>query len=71
MLDGRPSDFSMEDLRRRNTIATLLSDWGLVSLVDKTQVTEVTTLRQIKIIPFAQKDQWNLQVKYVIGQVKK
>jgi hypothetical protein len=71
MLDGRPSDFTMEDMRRRNTITTLLSDWGLVSIVDKSQVSEVTTLRQIKIIPFAQKDQWNLQVKYVIGQVKK
>jgi hypothetical protein len=69
MLDGKPSNFTREDHRRRNTIATLLSDWGLVRIVDKSQVTEVTTLRQIKVIPHSAKGEWKLCVKYIIGQI--
>jgi hypothetical protein len=69
MLDGKPSDFTVEDRRRRNTIAVLLSDWGLVRIVDRTQVADVTSLRQIKIIPHSEKANWNLKVKYIIGQV--
>jgi hypothetical protein len=71
MLDGKPSDFTIDDLGRRNTIAQLLSDWGLVHVVKSQVMTEKSTLRQIKIISHKDKAQWNLVAKYSIGQVKK
>lgn len=69
MLDGKPSNFTRDDFARRNTIAVLLSDWGLLEI--KERPTETTTLRQIKIIPHRDKKEWNLQAKYTIGNVKK
>ena len=69
MLDGKPSNLTREDLSRRNTIALLLSDWGLITL--KEIPTETTSLRQIKIISHRDKKDWNLQPKYSIGNVKK
>jgi hypothetical protein len=69
MLDGKPSNFTKDDLARRNTISILLSDWGLLEL--KETPTETTTLRQIKIISHRDKKDWNLQAKYSIGNVKK
>ena len=71
MLDGKPSDFTIDDLGRRNTISQLLSDWGLVHVVKSQAMTEKSTLRQIKIISHKDKAQWNLVAKYSIGQVKK
>lgn len=71
MLDGKPSDFRIDDLGRRNTIAQLLSDWGLIHIVKPQTMTEKSTLRQIKIISHKDKSQWNLIAKYSIGQVKK
>ncbi len=68
-LDGKPTNFSEEDQGRRNTITNLLSEWGLVDIVDSTKTTEpVTPLNQIKIIPFKDKDQWELIPKYNIGK---
>lgn len=70
-LDGKPSNFSDEDKGRRNTIAKLLSDWGLIAIVDPEQIKDpVTPLSQIKILPFKEKDQWNLVTKYNIGRKK-
>ena len=69
LLDGKPSNFTLEDLKRRNTIAVLLSDWGLVELASV--VTEKTNLKQIKIVPFREKKNWTLNSKYNIGNVKK
>lgn len=70
-LDGKPSNFSDEDKGRRNTIAKLLSDWGLIAVVDPEQIKDpVTPLSQIKILPFKEKDQWNLVTKYNIGRKK-
>lgn len=70
-LDGKPSNFSEEDKGRRNTIAQLLSDWGLIAIVDPEQIKNpVTPLSQIKILPFKEKDQWNLVTKYNIGRKK-
>lgn len=70
-LDGKPSDFSTEDKGRRNTITKLLSDWGLVAVVDTDQILEPQTpLNQIKILPFKEKDEWNLVTKYNIGRKK-
>jgi len=67
LLDGKKSNFESNDLERRNTIATLLSDWGLISMVKKESLS-CAPLRQIKIIPFKEKDQWELCPKYNIGK---
>ena len=70
LLDGKPSNLTLNDIERRNTVATLLSDWGLISFVDERQAEEKAPLRQIKIISFKDKDQWNLCPKYNIGNSK-
>jgi len=70
-LDGKPSNFSDEDKGRRNTIVQLLSDWGLIAVVEPEQIASpITPLSQIKILPFKEKDQWNLVTKYNIGKRK-
>jgi hypothetical protein len=70
-LDGKPSDFSEEDKGRRNTIVKLLSDWGLIAVVDQEKITEPQTpLNQIKILPFKEKNEWSLVTKYNIGRKK-
>lgn len=71
MLDGKPSNYSQDDLERRNTITTLLSDWGLLEIVDTFKAEAKTSLRQIKIISHKNKREWNLESKYSIGNVKK
>lgn len=71
LLDGKTADFSDEDKARRNKIAALLADWGLIKLVDKSRVqTPQTNMSQIKIIPFKDKDTWLLVPKYSIGKKK-
>lgn len=67
MLDGKMSNFEESDILRRNTIATLLSDWGLVEIVDSSKVAECAPMRQIKIIPHKEKSEWELCPKYSIG----
>lgn len=68
-LDGKTSDFSDNDKARRNTIANLLAEWGLIKLVDKQKTADpVALLSQIKILPFKVKDQWELISKYTIGR---
>lgn len=71
LLDGKKSTLEMTDVKRRNTIATLLSDWGLVELTDPSSAQDRVPVRQIKIIPHKQKSQWALESKYDIGIVKK
>jgi len=61
MLDGKPSNFTRDDLSRRNTITTLLSDWGLLNIVDESKSEEKTTLRSIKIISHRDKREWQLE----------
>lgn len=68
LLDGKPSNLLENDIQRRNTIATLMSDWGLVTIVNAAQASEKAPLRQIKIIPFKEKNNWELCPKYNIGQ---
>lgn len=71
-LDGRPSSLTDDDIARRNTIVNLLSDWGLVGLVDPDKTKEpVAPMRLIKVIPYKQKDEWQLITKYNIGRSKK
>mgnify|MGYP003330804668 CR=1 FL=1 len=70
-LDGKPSNFSDEDKGRRNVIAKLLEDWGLIKLVDANSVKDpISPLSQIKILPFKEKDDWSLVTKYNIGRKK-
>lgn len=71
LLDGKPSNLMDNDIQRRNTIATLLSDWGLIALVDPSRAIDVAPLRQIKVIPFKEKGQWELCPKYNIGNSQK
>jgi hypothetical protein len=71
MLDGKPSNFTHDDYCRRNTIITLLSDWGLVRVDNAESIKEITSLKQIKIISHAVKSQWDLRSKYSIGNIKK
>ncbi len=70
LLDGKPSNLNVNDLQRRNTIATLLSDWGLVTIVNAEQAKDKAPLRQIKIIPYRDKGNWELLPKYNIGNTK-
>ena len=66
LLDGKKSNLEENDISRRNIIATLLSDWGLIDItVDNTR--PLAPLRQIKILPYKEKDQWELCPKYNIG----
>ena len=67
LLDGKKSNLEENDVARRNTIATLMSDWGRVSIYDKTKAEPLAPLRQIKIIPFKEKDDWELCPKYNKG----
>lgn len=67
LLDGKKSNLELSDLQRRNSITTLLADWGLVQIVDDKQAADCAPLRQIKIIGFKEKDEWSLCPKYNIG----
>jgi len=68
-LDGKPTDFTNDDIARRNTIANLLAEWGLVDLVvPEKSIDPVSPLSQIKVIPFSQKGDWDLVTKYNIGK---
>lgn len=66
LLDGKKANLDKNDIMRRNTIATLLGDWGLIDVVSATQL-ECAPLRQIKIISFKDKNDWELCPKYNIG----
>ena len=70
LFDGKPSNLMENDIERRNTVATLLSDWGLITIVNNEQAKEKAPLRQIKIISYKDKDQWQLCPKYNIGTNK-
>jgi hypothetical protein len=66
LLDGKKSNLEENDLARRNTIAQLMSDWGLIT-IDTPEVKPLAPMRQIKIIPFKEKNEWELCPKYNIG----
>ena len=70
LLDGKESNFSDNDIQRRNKITRLLSEWGLLSVVDDTRVEESSSISQIKIIPHREKKEWELIPKYSIGSKK-
>ena len=68
-LDGKPTNISTNDIERRNTIAGLLEDWGLVKIIGNSQ--QRAPLSQIKVLSFKEKDDWLLETKYNIGTKKK
>ena len=67
-LDGKHSNLSDNDIERRNTIAQLLSDWGLISIINPDNATAKAPLSQIKVISFKDKNNWSLETKYNIGK---
>ena len=67
LLDGKKSNLEENDVARRNTIAQLMSDWGLITIENSKQLDPLAPMRQIKIIPFKEKDKWELCPKYNIG----
>jgi len=69
-LDGKSADLTENDLQRRNTIAKLLIDWGLVKVAKPELFQELAPLSQIKVIAFKDKHEWSLQTKYNIGKKK-
>lgn len=71
LLDGKKSNLEENDVARRNTIATLMSDWGLLQIDSAKKLEPIAPLRQIKIISFKDKDEWNLCPKYNIGNGSK
>lgn len=69
-LDGKQAEITENDLQRRNTIAKLLMDWGLINIIDKNLIVDQAPLSQIKVISYKDKDEWDLQAKYNIGKKK-
>ena len=68
-LDGKETDLTENDIARRNTIVNLLAEWELVKIVNKEQTKEpIVSMSQVKIIPYKEKDEWNLVTKYSIGK---
>ena len=67
LLDGKKSNLEENDVARRNTIATLMSDWGLLTVDNKNNLNPIAPLRQIIIISYKDKGQWELCPKYNIG----
>ena len=67
-LDGKKATLSDNDVQRRNRIIKLLSDWGLVEIVQETEIKEVAPLSQIKVIAYKEKGEWTLESKYNIGK---
>ena len=70
LLDGKHSDFSDNDIQRRNRITKLLSDWGLVDVVHEQMIEDASSVSQIKILPHKEKNEWTLVPKYSIGSKK-
>ena len=70
LLDGKRSDFSENDMQRRNRITKLLSDWGLVEVISPEMIENLCSMSQIKIIPHKEKAEWELIPKYQIGSKK-
>lgn len=69
-LDGKQADLTDNDIERRNTIAKLLSDWGLIKIKDSNNFFNTAPLSQIKVLSYKEKDEWTLQSKYNIGKKK-
>lgn len=69
-LDGKRANLSMNDVQRRNRIIQLLTDWGLVTLINPEEVGDIAPLNQIKVLSYKDKGEWILETKYNIGKKK-
>jgi hypothetical protein len=69
-LDGKPTNITLNDVQRRNRIAKLLSDWGLIDIVSSVTEDDLAPLNQIKVLSFKDKGDWTLESKYNIGKKK-
>ena len=69
-LDGKESNITANDIERRNTIAGLLQDWGLLKVLDATKADPKASLSQIKVVSHKEKEEWELVPKYNIGKKK-
>jgi len=69
-LDGKRANLFRNDVQRRNRIAQLLSDWGLVTVVDAEKIADSAPLSQIKVLSYKDKGEWTLESKYNIGKKK-
>ena len=67
-LDGKEANLTDNDIERRNTIAQLLGDWGLIAIINTTVAEKKAPLSQIKVLSFKEKGEWDLQAKYNIGK---
>jgi len=70
-LDGKHANLTVNDVQRRNRIAQLIADWGLVEIVDATKIQDIAPLNQIKVLSYRDKGDWILETKYNIGSKKK
>ena len=69
-LDGKHANLTPNGVQRRNRITQLLSDWGLIEVVNAETITEIAPLNQIKVLSFKEKNEWTLETKYNIGKKK-
>jgi len=70
-LDGKHANLTVNDVQRRNRIIQLLCDWGLVTVINPENVTDIAPLNQIKVLAYKEKNEWILETKYNIGKKKK
>ena len=70
-LDGQHANLTLNDVQRRNRIAQLLADWGLISIVDADNIQDIAPLNQSKVLAFRDKQDWIFETKYNIGSKKK
>ena len=70
-LDGKHANLTQNDVQRRNRIIQLLSDWGLVTVLNVDKITDIAPLNQIKVLAYKEKNEWILETKYNIGKKKK
>ena len=69
-LDGKYANLTVNDIQRRNRIIKLISDWGLVNVINPELVTDIAPLNQIKVLAYKEKNDWVLEQKYSIGKKK-
>ena len=70
-LDGKHANLTVNDVQRRNRIAQLLAEWGLIGIVDVTKIQDIAPLNQINVLAHKDKQDWILETKYNIGAKKK
>ena len=70
-LDGKHANLTQNDVQRRNRIIQLLSDWGLITIINVSKITDIAPLNQLKVLAYKEKHEWILETKYNIGKKKK